>query len=352
MMQGTMTSRPRGGAAVKGSLLAATLAMTTMGSPFVAEAKARTADGTDGDQCSVEKLPVPDGTTTSWVRTGSSDGKYHVGYATVEGEDQPGVWHDGEFEPIEVDLRNVTVAAVNNDGAVAGFGFEYGESNRTSFIYDHGEMTELGEPAGKDGTVTDLNDHGDAVGYAVGSGSTPIPGLRWSAETPQTAEELPPTGGLGSARSIGNDGTVVGDVGASDGGTHAYIWRSDDSHGKLPKIDDRPLSAAVDVSGDYAVGFSDLDIDNGSQMLWNLEKKTVDKLPAQVEDAEAVTSSGHVAAKTEEGKVALVRDGDVSVLPTLGGESAFAYTLSEQDVAAGQSDDETGTSHAVVWNGC
>lgn len=28
------------------------------------------------------------------------------------------------------------------------------------------------------------------------------------------------------------------------------------------------------------------------------------------------------------------------------------YALSEQDVAAGQSEDEAGNGHAVVWNGC
>ncbi|GAA1846885.1 hypothetical protein [Brevibacterium marinum] len=351
MKQETMTSRPRGGAAVKGSLLAAALVMTTTTSPFVGEAEARSADGTGGGKCSVKELPVPNGATTSWVRAGSYDGKHLVGYATVDGEELPGIWHDGEFEQIEVDLRSVSVAAVNNDGSVAGFGFEHGESNRTSFIYEDGEMTELGEPAGADATVTDLNDHGDAVGYAVETGSS-APGLRWSAETPQTAEELPPAGGDGSARAIGNDGTVVGNVGVPDEGTDAYVWHPDDSHGKLPKIDDRPLSAAEDVSGPYAVGFSDVDIDNGSQVLWNLEEKTVEELPANLKSAQAVTSSGHVAARTNEGKVALVRDGDVTVLPTLGGDSATAYTLSEQDVAAGQSDDEAGTGHAVVWTGC
>lgn len=347
MMQGTVTSRPRGGAAFKGSLLAATLVVTTTSSPFVGEAEARTAEGS---QCSIKELPVPDGSTTSWVRAGSSDGKHLAGYATVDGEELPGVWHDGEFERIEVDLRNVTVAAVNNDGSVAGFGFEHGESDRTSFVYDNGEMTELGEPAGEDATVTDLNDHGIAVGYAAGTGRTLA--LRWSADTPQTAEELPTTGSHASARGIGDDGTVVGDVGAFDEGTHAYAWRSDDSHGKLPKLDDRPLSAAEDVSGHYAVGFSDLDVENGSQVLWNLEKKTIEELPAQLESTHSVNSSGHAVAGTDEGKAALVRKGEVSVLPTLGGDSATAYTVSEQDVAAGQSDDEAGNGHAVVWTGC
>ncbi|WP_092106559.1 hypothetical protein [Brevibacterium sandarakinum] len=145
---------------------------------------------------------------------------------------------------------------------------------------------------------------------------------------------------------------MVGDVGAFDEGTHAYTWRPDDSHGKLPKLDDRPLSAAEDISGHYAVGFSDLDVENGSLVLWNLEKNTVEVLPSQLKSTHAVNSSGHAAAGTQEGKAALVRNGEVTELPTLGGDSATAYTLSEQDVAAGQSDDEAGNGHAVVWNGC
>lgn len=345
-----MTSRSRGGAAFKGSLLAATLVVTTTGSPFLAEAEARTGSKADAGQCSVKELPVPDGTTSSWVSAGSSDGEHLVGYATVDGEKLPGVWHNGEFEQIEVDLRSVSLAAVNNDGSVAGFGFEHGESNRTSFIYDDGKMNELGELAGEDATVTDLNDRGDAVGYAAGTGLTLA--LRWSAESQQTADELPTTNSHASARGIGNDGTVVGAVGAVDEGTHAYAWRGDDSHGKLPKLDDRPLSAAEDVSGHYAVGFSDLDVENGSQVLWNLERRTIEVLPSQLTSTHAVTSSGHVAARTEEGNAALVRNGDVTELPTLGGDSAIVYALSERDVAAGQSEGEAGNGHAVVWNGC
>lgn len=145
---------------------------------------------------------------------------------------------------------------------------------------------------------------------------------------------------------------MVGDVGAFDEGTHAYTWRPDDSHGKLPKLDDRPLSAAEDISGHYAVGFFDLDVENGSQELWNLEKKTIEILPAQLDSAYAVNSSGHAAAGTQAGKAALVRNGEVTELPTLGGDSAIAYALSEQDVAAGQSEDEAGQGHAVVWTGC
>lgn len=345
-------------AAWAGSLLAACVlsggavsAFDGAGSPANASEKSPENAGGGGSadgSCSVETLDVPEGTTDSWVAAGSPDGNRLVGYATVDGEERPMMWSNGKPREILVDLMNVSPAGINDEGVVAGFGFEHDEPVRTSFLYRDGETIELAAAEGADATVTDINADGDAVGYGVGGNSA----LRWDFDSPDEVERLPSPQENAVANAIDDGGTAAGHTGFPDEGTEAALWNQDGGHEALPALDGAKHSSVESIRGDFATGFSTDSMEDSTQALWNLEEGTVSQLPDSLYKAYDVNDSGVVGASTEDDRAAIVRDGEVVTLPHAGGDVSQAYTVADDDTAAGSSEDAAGNSQAVVWNGC
>lgn len=316
--------------------------------PAMADIKSQKGAGSAAGGCSVNTLDLPEGATASWVSAGSPDGTKLVGYATVDGEEQAIMWSNGNPREILVDLRNVTLAAVNNDGVVAGFGFEHDEPVRTSFLYRDGEPIELAAPEGADATVTDINADGDAVGYGVGDDSA----LRWDFDSPDEVEKLSTPADSEVANGIGDGGVAAGYSGIPDEGTDAVVWSQDGGYDELPALDGATHSLVESIRGDFATGTSTDDLDVGTQALWNLKDGTVAALPEALYKAYDVNESGAVAASTEDDHAAIVRDGKTSRLPHAGGDSSQPYSIADDSTAAGSSQDADGNTQAVVWKGC
>lgn len=306
------------------------------------------ADG--GGDCHPERLEVPEGTTSSWVATGSPDGSVLAGYASDAAGEAMIIWRDGAPDVLDVDLRNPNVAAVNNDGVAVGFGFN-ADNDRVSFRHEAGDLTWLGTPDGMDGTVTDINSSGDIVGYGVQPGVTQP--LRWDADNPEQAEILPNDGG-GSADGINDAGEVVGYSGwpGTPDGIDASIWHPDGSRAALPVLEGHSNGVAEHISGNQAGGFFDSGGEEGKQVRWNLEDGTVTELSDSLYGTYAINAAGELAAQTVDGHAAIVRGERVIELPHAGGDSATAYALSDDGVAAGTAEFADGTSHAVSWSGC
>lgn len=309
-----------------------------------------TAQADPGGDCRPDRLDLPVGTTSSWVATGSPDGSVLGGYAHVEDGKVPVIWQDGTPEVLDIDLRNPNVAAVNDDGVVAGFGHRHDDNKRVSFLYEDGKITWLGAPDGMDGTVTDINADGDAVGYGVLPGLTEP--LRWDAATPTEPEVLPNDGG-GSADGINDAGEVVGFSGWPTDGTKAHVWHPDGTHEALPTVGDPTLSAATHIGGDHAGGhFHGSMEEEQSEARWNLADGTVTELPSNLYATHATNSVGEMAGTTEDDYAAIVRGEHVLKLPHAGGDHATAYTISDDGVAAGVADLDDDASQAVVWPAC
>lgn len=299
-----------------------------------------------GDACTQRRLPV-EGATGSWVSQGSPNGRYHAGHATVDGQERPGYWDGETWHEVAIDAETPVLSAINDSGEIAMFSTEGGE--RRSYRYRDGELTELQPPKNLDATVEDMNNRGDAVGYGLQStaGGIRIVALFWPGERPDEPRVLPVDAGDAVATSVTDAGTVVGYTGNVDRGTSAHRWNPDGSHGDLPTIEDRKLTKADDARATWAVGFADVDSENGSKVRWDLDGGTVHELPGEIDDLHAVNRDGLAAGSDTSDRAVLV-DGDrVIRLPHEG--KATAYSVSDDGVAAGQADQADGSRQAVTW---
>src|SRR5699024_5328573 len=282
-----------------GALCGSALGMA--GGAFGVSAQPAVAAQPGGSKCSVKKLEEPDGTTSSEVTDGSSDGELHIGYTHVDGSTRGALWSLGETDHELPDVEGFSPTGVNDDNIVVGTGGKERASERTSYLYYDGEIRTLEAPEGETATVTDINTAGDSVGH--GSDGSP---LLWHLDSEDEPLSLSSPHGDARALSIGDNGRISGSADAEDGGTIPVIWHSDGEFDELPGLEGAEHGVATSVSGDFAVGTSGPSPDASTDVMWNLAENTVAELPDSLDEANDVNESGVVAATTDDGNAAVV----------------------------------------------
>lgn len=308
--------------------------------------------GAAAEDCTMQRLPEPSGSSWTTVSAGSPSSDWLVGSAQLSsGGSQLLIWHNGELQQPKTEVPDSELTGVSDNGLAVGTGVENDGEDPVSFAHQNGQTWRL-PTTDKSGraTVEAISPDGrTAVGseeaYQDGErvGSVPV---RWTGKRLQHVQQI---AGAGQGAATGVDGATV--VGSS--ADRAYVWPGDGTQGYLPQASEP--STADAVRGNYAVGEgSPADDTTGSVLLWNLDRDTASKLPDPVNDAYDVNSSGAVAVSTTEpsgGDAAVVRNGRLRTLPSLGGGGS-ATAISDDGVAAGTTHTADGEAHPVMWRGC
>ena len=195
--------------------------------------------------CTGRLLPVPAGSTSSYVSGGDPSGRYLVGgYGTDMFDHRPVLWDNGNPILIPAPGDNLMAIVVNADGVVAGTSdkIENDTLELFNWIYRDGKVSLLEEVATEYGSfiqVIGINSRGDIL---VDSrfGSKDSVGSRragiWKAYGQGGLHELADPGNLGrlTASALDEDGTVVGRYLVSQGfsGERTLVWTAD---GQLTK---------------------------------------------------------------------------------------------------------------------
>lgn len=304
------------------------------------------------DDCAMQRLPQPSGSSWTTVSAGSPSSDWLVGSARLSsGGSQLLIWHNGELKQPNIHVPDSELTGVSDNGLAVGTGVENDGEDPVSFAHQNGQTWTLPtvDKSGRASVEAISADGRTAVGseevYQDGErvGSVPV---RWTGKRLQNVQKI---AGPEQGEATGVDGATV--VGSS--GDRAYLWSADGKHSFLPQATEP--STADAVRGKYAVGEqSPADDTTGSVLLWNLDQDTATKLPDPVNEAYDVNSSGAVAVSTTEpsgGDAAVVKDGRVHTLPSLGGGGS-ATAISDDGVVAGTTHTADGKAHPVLWRGC
>ena len=159
------------------------------------------------------------------------------------------VYSDGAATEIHPDIGGVYswAYAINNSGQIVG-SWENASGDVFAFVYSDGTKTDLGGLGG-DHVALDINDDGDAVGYATVSGDQhPI---LWPASGGGQDLGLLSGGFFGRARAINNAGQIVGWSEISGGTHHAFLYENGtmtDLNDLLPPGSTWELKEAEDIN--------------------------------------------------------------------------------------------------------
>jgi probable HAF family extracellular repeat protein len=137
-----------------------------------------------------------------------------------------------------LDSDNYSYAsAINGNGAIAGSG------SREAFLFSNGGMINVGGLGGLSSIASDINDSDVVVGYALNAAGVM---QAFSYKNGQIEKLLPSSEIESTARSINNQGTIVGSVGQQIDGSAAIFLGIDQTVG----IDSRARwGAAINNSG-------------------------------------------------------------------------------------------------------
>jgi len=161
-------------------------------------------------------------------------------------------------------------------------------------------------------------------------------------------------GSFSRARSINNNGQIVGESYTSGGVEHGFSWQS----GAISDLGTSGgiRSRAMDLNSQgHAVGWSNNASGTTSPALW--KDGQINELPTLgtagggawgINDHDAVVGNAYVASAVYH--AALWGDGNVTDLGTLGGTYSIAYDINLNGQIVGGADDSSGKQKACLWS--
>ncbi|MHC4094410.1 MAG: hypothetical protein ACYSVY_29770 [Planctomycetota bacterium] len=239
------------------------------------------------------------------------------------------IWYRGTSEDLgtlygsdfELCKAGSAARSVNNRGQVVGWSetgpFVSGEWNQHGFLWQDGEMTDLGS-LGAWSEAWGINEIGQVVGYTESQEGVPPQACIWDVG----AVEPRPIGwleqGWSIAVAINVRGVVAGWSSTADGHQHAFRWwnglmedlgalEGDFPWSKAYSINERGVIVGVSAAAPPVSDFS------GRATLWGPGAEPV----------------------------------DLGTLP--GGSSSSAFAINDRGLIAGWSDTATGEIHVVLW---
>jgi hypothetical protein len=303
--------------------------------------------------CQAQRLPLPDGTVSSFVSGGDRGGRYLLGRSADAAETQTVlIWRDGALvTAASMPGADGTLDDINSSGDAIGNSVPAGGGNQ-AFRYRAGEFTELTGP-GDNATALAIGEQGTVVGWREIVGGS-HQAVVWQAG--QTgATDLQAQLGQGDAIDVDDDGTIVGLLFYPIEPYFGMVWRPDGTSGRLARVNDGVNDAILwptSISNGVVAGrLSTLD---GFPATLDLKTGTATVLKQEL--GKGVTNGrGWFAGRAGSGLALLSPNGRTPLeIPASGdaaGEGTRVRTLSEDGrVLGGQVADAQGTTQAVMWS--
>jgi len=230
-------------------------------------------------------------------------------------------------------------AAINDRGDVVGYS-ETARGTIEAFLWRDGRMRGLG-----DLQLSDINNHGWAVGSVPTEGGTAYHAVLWRDGVTQ---DLGTLGGRYSYAAAVNDrGQIVGVSQTASGGWHAYLWQ----HGVMR---DLGLDGATDINDrGQVVGGTSL-ASGYHAYRWDRGDVTdLGALAPEYSEALAVNRLGHAVGRSNHESSylhAFLYRTTMTDLGTLGGPYSEAVAVNDRDQVVGMSDDAGGQLHGFRWS--
>ncbi len=252
--------------------------------------------------------------------------------------------------------------AINAQGQVVGFSQVTGGYH--AFLYDQGQMLDLGTLAGPNSYAYGINDAGHVVGWSTATASTaPSHAFYWDG-TMHDLGTLGATNQSSYAYGINNNDEIIGysDLMVYGGGsTHPFLCRN----GTMIDLHS-PFLPGNTNAGAFAYGLNDhlQIVGNGPRPLGASHGFVYDYLGGSVIDvgdlggangstAQAVNDTGQATGwAVTDGNLynhAYLFDGRIHDLGTLGGASSQGFAINGLGQVVGRSDYVGGTPHAFLW---
>jgi hypothetical protein len=210
--------------------------------------------------CQIDRLPVPDGNPRSVVGGGDPTGRFMVGraYGSTGYVDKHPllIWDNTKLTRVDMPGDDEDFTDINSAGVAVGGSFG-GSDTQNAYVYRDGKLSKLPAPAGGARAVSAraIGENGTIAGN-LGGGNDPYRPLVWRDPGAQ-AQLLPLPDGFpeGQTVDVDTDGTIVGTVSVAnsrgpDGGDHGYVWNPDGT-GRLiplPVVDGQPAPTFWSIS--------------------------------------------------------------------------------------------------------
>ena len=325
-----------------------------MSPPAMAVEQSSSLDGT-GCTWVINELPLPAGWSTGYVYNSDRHDSF-AGYGVdVDGKTRPLVWHDGAVTVLETPGGVSAVAQdVNSQGDVVGV--VLGEDTSTHGVLWHGgQLIDLSTlPGGGFAVPSAINNAGLIVGYAAGEDTSHA--VAWSADAPQSIQDLGVVAGSAYLTDVSEQGAVAGWTETVGEEFRQQAIRGTVREGltTLPGPLPGTNSMARAAAGPYIVGSAVLTSgsgDLGSPVVWAPTGPRA--LPGTQATVSAVNDHGTVVGSDGDlGAVIWLGDQEQQ-LPRLAAGDPFstsATVATDNDTVAGISADAGGRSRPVTWS--
>ncbi|MFC5263814.1 hypothetical protein ACFPJ1_17005 [Kribbella qitaiheensis] len=334
-------------------LVAGIAATVMLMPPPAAAAQLSTLDVTVGCTWMINELPLPAGWSAGYVYNSDRHDSF-AGYGVdVDGRTRPLVWHDGDVTVLDTPGGVGAVAQdVNSHGDVVGATQDVDTPNH-GVLWRGGQVIDLPLlPGGGFAVPTAINDAGLIVGYAAGGETNHA--VAWSADSPQSIQDLGVMAGSAYLTDVTQQGAVVGwtETVGEEFRQQAIVGTVREGLTTLPGPVPGTNSVARAAAGPYIVGSAVLtggSEDLGGPVVW--APTGLRALPGT--QPNAVNDHGTVVGfDADLGAVIWVGDHE-QPLPALAAGYPFstsATVATNNNTAAGISADAQGHSRPVTWS--
>ena len=218
------------------------------------------------------------------------------------------LWQNGEMTDLgTLGGKSSRATSINNAGVIVGqsdIPTDYDGGARHAFIWSNGTMSQLGTLGGSFSFAHDINDAGKVVGNASTSDGSRA--FLYSEGTMTNLGTLPDDNGS-SALSINNAGTVVGVSFIGDLSQHAVKWQE----GTITLLSDSGIASDINESGQivgYTFSLNELQHTVHRAVLWqNGTMIELGTLGGNESSAGAINNAGKVVGQSTINETSNVR---------------------------------------------
>jgi len=238
---------------------------------------------------------------------------------------------------------------INNRGGIVGYG-ETASGKYHAFVWTENEgMRDLGDLGGGESQAWGINDRGQIIGWSL----LPEYPEKHRAFLWTKKDGMRDLGTLGGLRSIpyaiNNRGEIVGISENASDESHAFIWTEKDGMADLG-LGGNSFANDINDAG-QVVGRRTDELAHPKGYLWTKKDGVID---LGMFDPQVINNRGETAGNTiglNPGDDAILRTkkGVLIDLGALGGHISFPWDINEHRQIVGNSIDEIGRSHAILW---
>lgn len=251
--------------------------------------------------CRASRLPEPAESYQSFVTAADPTATYIAGRVYFAGPRiRVTFWDHGQQRDVDMPGEDGSLTDVNAHGVAVGYSYT-GEGITTAWLYRDGRLTPL--PGGNARAMA-VNDRGDVVGnQSTEPWSTTSTPVVWRAGSDgPTPLPLPEGKRSASAIDIDTDGTILGEAFAPGDRSHTgYVWRPDGTATALAGLTGASKTWPAAIRDGWVVGQDVQDTGNIRMLTaarWNLDTGQVTEYPVtEMVSPHGVNSNGWVVGQ-------------------------------------------------------